>query len=188
MRSSSISLDGYGSKIRKVSRCRPAVSNETILATRQEIFYKSSSRTKDNCHFIIGFLINVAFLNVYFILHYHIFFRKKIIFSNVYISVNTIFECLYMFFDWERGHQLSTYTAGFYMIEASVMKGLNFRAYRLIISKAVPLTLIYILILLDWNPDISPKYGMSRASVYCNKSFPVWISQRAVMAQVVLFF
>ena len=33
MRSSSISLDGYGSKIRKVSRCRPAVSNETILGT-----------------------------------------------------------------------------------------------------------------------------------------------------------
>ena len=31
-----MSLDGYGSKTRKVSRCRPAVSNETILATRQE--------------------------------------------------------------------------------------------------------------------------------------------------------
>ena len=39
MRSSSISLDGYGSKIRKVSRCRPAVSNETILGTRQKIFF-----------------------------------------------------------------------------------------------------------------------------------------------------
>ena len=36
MRSSSISLDRYGSKIRKVSRCRPAASNKTILATRQE--------------------------------------------------------------------------------------------------------------------------------------------------------
>ena len=34
-----ISLDGYGSKIRKVSRCRPTVSNETILATKQEFFF-----------------------------------------------------------------------------------------------------------------------------------------------------
>ena len=34
-----ISLDGYGSKIRKVSRCRPTVSNETILGTKQEFFF-----------------------------------------------------------------------------------------------------------------------------------------------------
>ena len=34
------SLDEYGSKLRNVSRCTPAVSNETILATRQEFFYK----------------------------------------------------------------------------------------------------------------------------------------------------
>ena len=39
LRSSSISLDGYGSKIRKVRRCKPAVSNETILPTRQELFF-----------------------------------------------------------------------------------------------------------------------------------------------------
>ena len=32
-------LDRYGSKIGKVSRCRPAVSNETILATKQEFFF-----------------------------------------------------------------------------------------------------------------------------------------------------
>ena len=31
-------MDEYGFKIRKVSRCRPAVSNEAILATRQEFF------------------------------------------------------------------------------------------------------------------------------------------------------
>ena len=37
------------------------------------------------------------------------FFVKKFIFSNVYISVNMIFECLYMFVGRERGHQLSTY-------------------------------------------------------------------------------
>ena len=39
LRSSSISLDGYGSQIRKVSRCTPPVSNETILATRQGFFF-----------------------------------------------------------------------------------------------------------------------------------------------------
>ena len=34
-----MSFDGNGSKIQKVSRCRPVVSKETILATRQEIFF-----------------------------------------------------------------------------------------------------------------------------------------------------
>ena len=32
-------MDGYGFKIRKVSRCRTALSNETILATRQKFFF-----------------------------------------------------------------------------------------------------------------------------------------------------
>ena len=40
------------------------------------------------------------------------FFVKKINFSNGYISVSTLFECLYMFFGSERGHQLSTYATG----------------------------------------------------------------------------
>ena len=33
-----ISLDGYGSKTRKVRRWRPTILNETILATKKEIF------------------------------------------------------------------------------------------------------------------------------------------------------
>ena len=32
-------MDNNGSKIRKVSRYRPTVSNETILATKQEFFF-----------------------------------------------------------------------------------------------------------------------------------------------------
>ena len=32
-----ISLDGYGSKTRKVSRWRPTILNETILGTKQGI-------------------------------------------------------------------------------------------------------------------------------------------------------
>ena len=45
-------------------------------------------------------------------LHCYLIFLEKFIFSNVYISVNTTFECLYVF--WLRkGHQFSTYaTAG----------------------------------------------------------------------------
>ena len=45
-----------------------------------------------------------------FIAYYTIiyFFVKKF-FSNVYISVNTIFKCSYLSFDWEIGHPLSMY-------------------------------------------------------------------------------
>ena len=39
LRSSSVSLEGSGSKIQKVSICRPAVSNETILATKHEFLF-----------------------------------------------------------------------------------------------------------------------------------------------------
>ena len=56
---------------------------------------KISPRTKHNWHCTIGFLI--------------LFFRKEyILFSNVYISVNTIFEYCYLFSCWEIGHSLST--------------------------------------------------------------------------------
>ena len=34
-----MSLNGYGSKMRKVGKCRPTVSHETILATKQEFFF-----------------------------------------------------------------------------------------------------------------------------------------------------
>ena len=40
------------------------------------------------------------------------FFLKKFIFSNVYVPVNTIFECRYMIFGWGKDHQLSTHAAG----------------------------------------------------------------------------
>ena len=44
--------------------------------------FSFSSCTKHNCHCVIGFLINAALLNVYFILHYHLFFGKEIYFSE----------------------------------------------------------------------------------------------------------
>ena len=58
----------------------------------------------------------LSYINIYF-------FVKKIIFSKVYISVYTIFEFLYVFFGWKRGHQLSTCEAGRGMGGSSKMRG-----------------------------------------------------------------
>ena len=88
-----ISLNGYGSKIRKVSRCRPTVSNGTILATKQEFFLTKVAPVQGITDIVL-LLFFISTAPLYFILHYHLFFRKEFIFlSNVYISVNTIFEC-----------------------------------------------------------------------------------------------
>ena len=46
---------------------------------------KSSSRTMHNWHFIIGVLINASHLNVFLILHCHLFFRKEIFFFQIFI-------------------------------------------------------------------------------------------------------
>ena len=45
-------------------------------------------------------LLSWMFISSYTTIYF--FFVKKFIFSNVYISVNTVFECLYMFFAWEK--------------------------------------------------------------------------------------
>ena len=108
-----ISLDVYGSKIRKARRCRPVASNETNLATRQE-FYLTKVATVQSINGIILLDFSLIQLSWMFISCYTTiyFFVKKFIFSNVYVPVNTIFECLDMFFDWDRGNQLSTYATG----------------------------------------------------------------------------
>ena len=99
-----IFLDGYGSKIRKVNRCRPALSNENIVATRQKgFFYKSNISVLDFWLMLLSWMFILSYTTIYF-------FVKKFIFSDVYISVNTIFECFYMFFGWEVSHQLSLLT------------------------------------------------------------------------------
>ena len=54
-------------------------------------------------------LVSWMFISCYTTIY---FFVKKFSFSNVYNSVNTIFECPYMFFGWKRGHYLSTYATG----------------------------------------------------------------------------
>ena len=94
----------------KLSRCRTAASNDTILATRQEFFFTKVAPVQSITDIILFdfwlMLLSWMFISSYTAIY---FFVKKFIFSNAYISVNTIVECLYMSFGWERGHQLSTY-------------------------------------------------------------------------------
>ena len=89
-------------------RYRPAVSNKTILATRQEFFFTKVAPVQSiNDTVFLDFwlmLLSWMFISSYITIY---FFVKNFIVSNGYILVNTIFECLYMFFGWERGHQLS---------------------------------------------------------------------------------
>ena len=105
-----ISLDVYGSKIRKTSRCRPVASNQSNIATRQE-FYLTKVAIVQSINGIILLDFSLILLSWMFISCYTTiyFFVKKFIFSNVYVLVNTIFECLDMFFGCHRGNQLSTY-------------------------------------------------------------------------------
>ena len=71
--------------------------NYSSYYSRGAFLCKNSPRAKHNWHCTIGFLI--------------LFFCKEyILFSNVYISVNTIFECCYLFFCWEISHPLSMST------------------------------------------------------------------------------
>ena len=73
--------------------------------------YKSSSRTKHYYWIFLLMLLSWMFISFYTSIY---FFVKKFIFLNVSISVNTIFECLCMFFGRERGHQLSTFAMQWY--------------------------------------------------------------------------
>ena len=85
------------------------VSNETILATKQEFFFAQVAPVQSITDIVLlGFsliLLPGMFISYYTI----IYFFVKNFFSNVYISVNTIFECSYLSFGWEIGHPLSRY-------------------------------------------------------------------------------
>ena len=85
------------------------VSNETILATKQEFFFTKVVPVQSITDIILlGF--SLILLPGMFISHYTIiYFFVNNFFSNVYISVNTIFECSYLSFGWEIGHPLSMY-------------------------------------------------------------------------------
>ena len=107
-----ISLDGCGSKIQKASRCRPTVSNETILAAKQEFFLTKVAPVQSITDIaLLGFwliLLPWMFISSYITIY---FFGKKF-FLNINISVNTILEYSYFFFGWEIGHPLSMNATG----------------------------------------------------------------------------
>ena len=102
----------YGSKIRKVSRGRPTVSNETIQATKQEFFCTKVAPIQSITDIVLlGFWL-ILFSWMFISSCTTIYFFVNIFFCNVYISVNTIFECSYLFYVWELGHPLSTWATG----------------------------------------------------------------------------
>ena len=107
-----ISLDWYGSKIRKVSRCRPTVSNETILVIKQEFFFTKATPIQSITDIVLlGFwliLLPWMFMSSYTT----IYFFVKNFFSNGCISVIRYSNVLICFFGWEIGHPLSTYATG----------------------------------------------------------------------------
>ena len=87
LRSSAISLGEYGSKIRKVNRCRPRISNGTILATKQALFLSKLVPIQSITDIAL-LVFSISTAPLYFILHYHLFFRKEFSFLlNVYISL-----------------------------------------------------------------------------------------------------
>ena len=82
-----ISLDGYGFKIRKVSRCRPTASNETILATKQEILFTKVAPVQSiNEIVLLGFgliLLPGMFISFYITIYFFLknFFFRMFIFQ-----------------------------------------------------------------------------------------------------------
>ena len=87
-----ISLDGYGSKIRKVSECRLAVSNKTILTTKQEFFFTKVAPVQSITDIVLWSFWLILLPWVFISSYASIFFFVKNFFSNIYISPNTIFE------------------------------------------------------------------------------------------------
>ena len=86
-------------------------------------------------------LLPLMFISLYTTIY---FFVKKLTFSNIYISVNTIFEYLYMFSSWERGHQLSMYATVGGMVGSSKMHTAAYRG-RVCYASCVPKHLHYLL-------------------------------------------
>ena len=96
-----ISLDGYGSKIRKL--------NETIIATNQEFSFTKVASVQSIADIVLLSFLLILLPGMFISSYTTIYFFVKNFFSNVYISVNTIFECSYLSFGWEIGHPLSMY-------------------------------------------------------------------------------
>ena len=85
LRSSSISFDGYRSKIWKVSRRRPVASNETILAIKQVFFFTKVAPIQS--------ITDIVLLDFWLMVVSWMFISS---YTTIYISQrNLFFECLY---------------------------------------------------------------------------------------------
>ena len=96
-----IYLDGYDSKIQKVSRCRPTVSNETILETKQEFFFTKVAPVQSITDIVLlGFWL--ILLPWMFILSYTTiyFFVRNFLFEFLYFSEYDI--PMFLFVYWLR--------------------------------------------------------------------------------------
>ena len=76
------------------------------LQYEKNLFYKISrsfplqmeARAKHNWHCTIRFVINTTLENVYFILHYHLYFRKEFFLECLYFSEYNIQMLSFFFF------------------------------------------------------------------------------------------
>ena len=92
------------------NRCRPTVSNETVLATKQEFFSTKVAPVQSSITDIVLLGFQLILLSWMFISCYTtIYFFVKYFFCNVHISVNTIVKSSYLYFGLEIEHLLSTY-------------------------------------------------------------------------------
>ena len=96
----------------KKRKCRPAVWNETILATRQEFFFTKVAPVQS--------ITDIALLDFWLMLPYWTFissYTTIYFFANLFfqmfifrwIRYSNVFVC---FFDWDREDQLSMYANG----------------------------------------------------------------------------
>ena len=106
-----ISLAGYGFKIRKVSGCRLAVSNKTILTTKQEFFFTKVAPVQSITDILLWNFWWILLPWVFISSYASTYFFVKNFFSIIYISLNTIFESSSLgslVFHWKISHPLST--------------------------------------------------------------------------------
>ena len=84
-------MDGYGFKIRKVSRCKPT-----------DFLYKIRPRTKYDWYCTIGILINTTLVNIYFILCSHLFLKYICIYIFEWLCFSEYAIWMFLFVFWLR--------------------------------------------------------------------------------------
>ena len=107
-----ISFDAYGSKIRKVSRHKSTVLHETILATKQEFFFKKVVPVQSITDIVLLdfwlILLPWMFVSYYTTIY---FFVMKFFFECLYFSEYDI--RMFLFLLWLRNRpSISTYATG----------------------------------------------------------------------------